>query len=80
MIANLERHEAELNDAIARLEAAIENGAGDVSELRRRIAELENLLESDVSFPRLSRWRYPIRPVMRMRRWRHIAPLWSQSG
>ncbi|WP_288079642.1 hypothetical protein [Duncaniella freteri] len=46
MIANLERQEAELNDEKARLESDIENGAGDVSELRRRIAELENQLES----------------------------------
>lgn len=46
MIANLERQEAELNDEIARLESGIENGAGDVSELRCRIAELENQLES----------------------------------
>ena len=46
MIANLERQEAELNDEIARLESDIENGAGDVSELRCRIAELENQLES----------------------------------
>ena len=45
MIANLERQEAELNDEIARLESDIENGAGDVSELRRRIAELEKQLE-----------------------------------
>ena len=46
MIANLERQEAELNDEIARLESDIENGAGDISELRRRIAELENQLKS----------------------------------
>ena len=46
MIANLERQEAELNDEKARLELDIENGAGDISELRRRIAELENQLES----------------------------------
>lgn len=46
MIANLERQEAELNDEKARLESDIENGAGDVSELRCRIAELENQLES----------------------------------
>lgn len=46
MIANLERQETELNDEIARLESDIENGAGDVSELRCRIAELENQLES----------------------------------
>ena len=46
MIANLERQEAELNDEIAQLESDIENGAGDVSELRCRIAELETLLES----------------------------------
>lgn len=46
IIANLERQEAELNDEIAQLESDIENGAGDVSELRRRIAELENQLES----------------------------------
>lgn len=46
MIVNLERQEAELNDEIARLESDIENGAGDISELRRRIAELENQLES----------------------------------
>ncbi len=46
MIANLERQEAELNDEIARLESDIENGAGDVSEQRRRIAELERQLES----------------------------------
>ena len=46
MIANLERQEAELNDEKARLESDIENGAGDVSELRRRIAELEKQLES----------------------------------
>ena len=44
MIENLERQEAELNDA--QLEVDIENGAGDVSELRCRIAELENQLES----------------------------------
>ena len=41
MITNLERQETELNDEIARLESDIENGAGDVSELRCRIAELE---------------------------------------
>lgn len=41
MIANLERQEAELNDEITQLESDIENGAGDVSELRRRIASLE---------------------------------------
>ena len=46
MIANLETQEAELNDEIARLESDIENGAGDVSELRCRIAELENQRES----------------------------------
>ena len=46
MIANLERQEAELNDEKARLESDIENGAGDISELRRCIAELENQLES----------------------------------
>ena len=46
MIANLERQEAELNDEKARLESDIENGAVDISELRRRIAELENQLES----------------------------------
>ena len=46
MITNLERQEAELNDEKARLESDIENGAGDVSELRCRIAELENQLES----------------------------------
>ena len=46
MIANLERQEAELNDEIARLESDIENGAGDVSELRCRIASLEAQLES----------------------------------
>lgn len=46
MIANLERQEAELNDEIAQLETDIENGAGDVSELRCCIAELENQLES----------------------------------
>ena len=46
MIANLERQEAELNDEIVKLESDIENGAGDVSELRCRIAELENQLES----------------------------------
>ena len=45
-IANLERQEAELNEEKAQLEADIENGAGDVSELHRRIAELENQLES----------------------------------
>lgn len=42
----LERQEAELNDERARLESDIENGAGDVSELCRRIAELEKQLES----------------------------------
>ena len=46
MIANLERQEAELNDEIVQLESAIENGAGDVSELRFRIASLESQLES----------------------------------
>lgn len=46
MIANLERQEAELNDELVRLESDIEDGAGDVSELRCRIAELENQLES----------------------------------
>ena len=46
MIANLERQEAELNDERALLESDIENGAGDVSKLRRRIAELEKQLES----------------------------------
>ena len=46
MIANLERQEAELYEEKAQLEADIENGAGDVSELRCRIAELENQLES----------------------------------
>ena len=45
-IANLERQEAELNDEIAQLEADIENGAGDVSELRCCIASLEAQLES----------------------------------
>lgn len=38
--------EAELNDEIAQLETDIENGAGDVSELRCRIASLESQLES----------------------------------
>lgn len=42
MIANLERQEAELNDERTQLESDIENGAGDVSELRRRIAGLES--------------------------------------
>jgi len=46
MIVNLERQEAELNDEKARLESDIENGAGDVSELRCRIAELEKQLET----------------------------------
>ena len=46
MIANLERQETELNDEIARLESDIENGAGDVSELRCRFAEFEKQLES----------------------------------
>lgn len=46
MIANLERQEAELNDEKARLESDIEKGAGDVSELRCRIAKLETQLES----------------------------------
>ena len=46
MIANLERQEAELYEEKARLESDIENGAGDVSELHRRIAELEKQLES----------------------------------
>lgn len=46
MIVNLERQEAELNDEIAQLEADIENGAGDVSELLCRIASLEDQLES----------------------------------
>ena len=46
MIANLERQEVELNDEIAQLEADIESGTGDVSELRCRIAELETQLES----------------------------------
>ena len=38
--------EVELNDEIAQLETDIENGAGDVSELRCRIASLESQLES----------------------------------
>ena len=43
MIANLERQETELNDEIAQWRWILsENGAGDVSELRRRIAEFEN--------------------------------------
>lgn len=42
MIANLERQEAELNDEIVQLETDIENGVGDVSELRCRIAGLES--------------------------------------
>lgn len=46
MITNLERLEVELNDEIAQLETDIENGAGDVSELRCRIASLELQLES----------------------------------
>lgn len=46
MIANFERQEAELNDEIARLGSDIENGSGDVSELRRRIPEFEKQLES----------------------------------
>lgn len=46
MIANLERQELELNDEIAQLKSDIENGAGDVSELRCRIASLEAHLES----------------------------------
>ena len=46
MIANLERLEVELNDEIAQLETDIENGAGDVSELRCHIASLELQLES----------------------------------
>lgn len=46
MIANLERQEAELYEEKAQLEADIENGAGDVSELRCRIASLESQLES----------------------------------
>ena len=46
MISNLERQEAELNDEISQLGTDIENGAGDVSELRCRIAKLENQLES----------------------------------
>ena len=46
MIANLERQKVELNDEISQLETDIENGVGDVSELRRRIAELEKQLES----------------------------------
>lgn len=46
MIANLERQEAELNDEKARLESDIENGAGDVPELRCLIAELEKQLET----------------------------------
>ena len=46
MIANLERLEVELNDEIAQLETDIENGAGDVSELRCLIASLELQLES----------------------------------
>ena len=45
MIANLERQEAELNDEIAQLKSDIENGAGDVSELRCRIAGLESDLD-----------------------------------
>lgn len=46
MIANLERQELELNNEIAQLKSDIENGAGDVSELRCRIASLEAQLES----------------------------------
>lgn len=46
MIQNLERQEWELNDEIAQLEEQIENGAGDVSELRCRIAELKTELDS----------------------------------
>lgn len=46
MITNLERQEWELNDEIAQLEEQIENGAGDVSEWRCRIAELKAELDS----------------------------------
>lgn len=46
MIANLERQEAELYEEKAQLEADIDNGAGDVSELRCRIVSLESQLES----------------------------------
>lgn len=42
MIANLEIQDAELIDEIVQLESDMENGAGDVSELRCRIASLES--------------------------------------
>ena len=46
MISNLENRQSELSVQIAQLEADIKNGAGDVSELRCCIADLE----SDLAF------------------------------
>lgn len=46
MISNLENRQSELSVQIAQLEADIKNGVGNVSELHRRIADLENQLES----------------------------------
>ena len=46
MISNLENWQTELSVQIAQLEADIKNGAGDVSELRCCIADLE----SDLAF------------------------------
>lgn len=46
MISNLENRQSELSVEIAQLEADIKNGVGNVSELHRRIADLENQLES----------------------------------
>ncbi len=46
MISNLENRQSELSVEIAQLEADIKNGAGDVSELRCCIADLE----SDLAF------------------------------
>lgn len=46
MISNLENRQSELSVEIAQLETDIKNGVGNVSELHRRIADLENQLES----------------------------------
>lgn len=33
-----------------------------------------------LSIPRISRWSNPVRPVMRRRRWRQLAPVGTQRG
>lgn len=49
MIGNLETREAALNDRIDRLESELESGNGDAEDLRSRIADLEEQLQTVAS-------------------------------